>query len=193
MTNNILIVGLGNPGTEYQKTRHNVGFLVLDELQKRYGFSEFTLSKKHTSLVSEGFLGSAKEFLDRTKVVLAKPQTFMNNSGKAVKSLLPKLGLGILKPSLVIIHDDIDIPLGKIKISENRGSAGHRGVDSIIQTLGTKNFTRIRIGIRPAKGKPNNTESFVLKPFLKAELPLLESAIEKATTLLLPLIQKGAD
>ena len=182
MTNNVLIVGLGNPGTEYQKTRHNVGFLVLDELQKRYGFSEFTLSKKHTSLVSECFLDSVKELLGRTKVVLAKPQTFMNNSGKAVKSLVAKYN--ITKSDLVtliIIHDDIDIPLGKIKISENRGSAGHRGVDSIIQTLGTKNFTRIRIGIRPAKGKPNNTESFVLKPFLKAELPLLESAIEKAT------------
>ena len=88
-----LIVGLGNPGKSYLKTRHNVGFLVLDELQKRYGFSEFTLSKKHTSLVSEGFLGSAKEFLDRTKVVLAKPQTFMNNSGKAVKSLVAKYNI----------------------------------------------------------------------------------------------------
>ena len=187
MTNNVLIVGLGNPGTKYEKTRHNVGFFMLDKLQKKYTFPKFTLSKKHTSLVSEGIV-------NETKVLLAKPKTFMNNSGKAVASLTKSsYPLLDLVKDLIVVHDDIDIPLGKIKVSQNRGSAGHKGVDSIIQTLGTKNFTRIRIGIRPAKGKPNNTESFVLKPFLKSELPLLESAIEQATTLLLPLIQKGAD
>lgn len=170
-----LIVGLGNPGKSYLKTRHNVGFLMLDELQKKYSFPEFVLSKKHTSLVSEGIVS-------KTKVLLAKPQTFMNNSGKAVKSFTQA------KPTLIIVHDDIDIPLGNIKISENRGSAGHKGIDSIIQALGTKNFTRIRIGIRPTKGKPSNTETFVLKPFLKTELPLLQSAIEKTTTSIFSLI-----
>ena len=168
MTNNILIVGLGNPGKQYEKTRHNVGFLALDTFAKEHGFPEFTLSKKYSSLTSEGIL-------NQVKVVLAKPQTFMNTSGLAIKSLLPK-------PSLVVVHDDIDIPLGKVKISENRGSAGHKGVDSIIQTLGTKNFTRVRIGIQPAKGKPKNVEGFVLKSFQKAELPLLQSAIQEAIT-----------
>ena len=176
-----LIVGLGNPGKKYEKTRHNIGFLVLDEFQKEHGFPEFTLLKKHTSLIS-------KDILNETEALLAKPQTFMNNSGKAVRSLLPKLGLGTPKPSLVVVHDDIDIPLGKTKVSENRGSAGHKGVDSIIQALGTKNFTRIRVGIQPAKGKPSNVETFVLKKFTLTENPFLQSAIKEAITSLTALM-----
>lgn len=171
----MLIAGLGNPGKEYEKTRHNAGFMALDEYTKEYNFPPFKLSKKHSSLISERYLGSAKEFLGRTKVVLAKPQTFMNNSGKAVKSLLGKT-----KSDLVVIHDDIDISLGKIKVSRGSGSAGHKGVDSIIQSLGTKDFTRIRIGIQPEKGKPENVEGFVLQSFQKLELPLLQSALQNA-------------
>ncbi|MDP4007416.1 MAG: aminoacyl-tRNA hydrolase [bacterium] len=168
-----LIVGLGNPGKEYTKTRHNVGFLTLDAFAKEHGFPEFTLSKKHSSLVSEGFLGS-------TKVLLAKPQTFMNNSGKAVKSLTKNYKLKTT--NLLVVHDDIDISFGEVKVSKNRGSAGHKGVESIIQTLGTKNFTRIRIGIQPQKGKPGDVETFVLKKFTKAELPLLHSALQQASS-----------
>ena len=177
----MLIVGLGNPGKEYEKTRHNVGFMVLDEFQKEHDFPDFSPSKKHSSLVSEGILGS-------TKVLLAKPQTFMNNSGKAVQSLLPKRGLGFPKPrlgnTLVVVHDDIDIPLGKVKVSKGSGSAGHKGVDSIIQSLGTKDFTRIRVGIQPATGKPENVEEFVLMPFQKLELPLLQLALQNAIQIL---------
>lgn len=173
-----LIVGLGNPGKEYEKTRHNVGFMVLDEFTKTHEFPSFKLSKKHSSLVSEGKLSEAK-------VVLVKPQTFMNNSGKAVASLarlsFPKLSLAKeLAGELVVIHDDIDISLGKTKVSKGSGSAGHKGVDSIIQSLGTKNFTRIRIGIQPKTGKPKNVEDFVLKPFKNSEFLLLESAIHEA-------------
>ena len=167
-----LIVGLGNPGKEYQKTRHNAGFMALDEFQQKHDFPEFRLSRKHSSLVSEGILGE-------TKVILAKPQTFMNNSGKAVQSLL-KLSLGKTKLSLVVIHDDIDIPLGKVKTSRGSGSAGHKGVDSIIQALGTKDFTRIRIGIQPATGKLENVEDFVLKKFSKKEQNMLSAALEKS-------------
>jgi peptidyl-tRNA hydrolase, PTH1 family len=174
----MLIVGLGNPGEEYEKTRHNAGFMALDEFQKEHGFPEFKLSKKYSSLISEGFLGL-------TKVILAKPQTFMNNSGKAVASLA-KLSFGKLSlaKELFVVHDDIDIPLGKIKISKGSGSAGHKGVDSIIQALGTKAFTRVRIGIQPAEGKPENVEEFVLQRFKKEKLPLLQNAIQQATTLL---------
>ena len=171
-----LIVGLGNPGKKYEKTRHNVGFLVLDEFQKEHGFPEFTLLKKHTSLIS-------KDILNETEALLAKPQTFMNNSGKAVKSFMAT------KPNLIVVHDDIDIPLGKMKVSENRGSAGHKGVDSIIQALGTKNFTRIRVGIQPAKGKPSNVETFVLKKFTSTENPFLQSAIKEAITSLTALMK----
>lgn len=161
-----LIVGLGNPGKEYQNTRHNVGFMALDAFAKTHDFPEFSLSKKHSSFISEGLLR-------QTKFTLAKPQTFMNNSGKAVKSLLGKT-----KSDLVVMHDDIDIPLGKVKVSRGSGSAGHKGVDSIIQALGTKDFTRIRIGILPPTGKPKDVENFVLKNFKKEELPLLHKAIK---------------
>ena len=171
-----LIVGLGNPGKEYEGSRHNVGFLLLDMLEKEHNFPAFTLSKKHTSLVSEGIL-------NKTKTILAKPQTFMNASGKAVKSLMQT------KSNLIVVHDDIDIPLGKIKISENRGSAGHKGIDSIIQTLGTKNFTRVRIGIQPAKGKPNAVDEFVLKSFTSTEAKSLTSSVTTAIQHILELVK----
>ena len=175
-----LIVGLGNPGEKYENTRHNVGFLALDTLAKDHEFPKFALSKKHSSLISEGVLG-------QKKTILAKPQTFMNNSGAAAKSLYAKYKIQDTR-YMIVIHDDIDIPLGKVKISANRGSAGHKGVESIIQALGTKNFTRVRIGIQPTKGKPKDIETFVLKSFQKAELPLLRSAIEEATTSLLSFV-----
>ena len=158
-----LIIGLGNPGKKYEATRHNAGFLVLDEFQTEHGFPEFTLSKKHASLISESIL-------NQTKVLLVKPQTFMNDSGKAVKSFMAA------KPNLVVVHDDIDILLGEVKVSENKGSAGHKGVDSIIQALGTKNFTRIRVGIQPAGGKPNNVDTFVLQPFGVKDMKSLKSS-----------------
>ncbi|MBU1014916.1 aminoacyl-tRNA hydrolase, partial [Patescibacteria group bacterium] len=149
-----LIVGLGNPGKQYEGTRHNAGFMALDAFAAEHGFPEFKLSKKYSALVSEG---SLQEILAPSKVVLAKPQTFMNNSGRAVRSLLAKLDLAEAKPSLanlVVVHDDIDIPFGEIRVVQNRGSAGHKGVESIMQELGTKDFTRIRIGILPSTGKP---------------------------------------
>ena len=176
----MLIVGLGNPGKEYENTPHNAGFMALDEFARVHGLPSFKLAKKHSSLISEGTLNSVK-------VLLAKPQTFMNNSGKAVQSLL-KLSLGKTKLSLVVVHDDIDIPLGKVKVSNGSGSAGHKGVDSIIQSLGTKDFARIRIGIQPADSKPENIEEFVLQKFSKAELPLFQSAIQEAVSSISSLI-----
>ena len=168
-----LVVGLGNPGEKYENTRHNVGFLALDTLAKDHEFPKFALSKKHSSLISEGVLG-------QKKTILAKPQTFMNNSGAAAKSLYAKYKIQDTK-YMIVIHDDIDIPLGKVKISANRGSAGHKGVESIIQALGTKNFTRVRIGIQPTKGKPKDIETFVLKKFARVELPTLQRIIADST------------
>ncbi len=150
----ILITGLGNPGEKFKKTRHNVGFQVLDEFAKRNDFPDFRFSRKFNSLLSEGFL-------DEKKIILAKPQTFMNESGKAIKSLVSSF-----KPQasrVWVIHDDIDLPLGKIRIAISRGAAGHRGIESIIKELGTKNFIRFRIGICPKTGKPKNLEKFVLQ------------------------------
>jgi peptidyl-tRNA hydrolase, PTH1 family len=188
-----LIIGLGNPGVEYQKTPHNAGFMALDEFQKEHGFPDFKLSKKHSSLISDWVLSLSKDNLRQAKVLLAKPQTFMNNSGKAVASLVrlsfPKLNSKLnLTKELIVVHDDIDIPLGKVKVSRGSGSAGHKGVDSIIQSLGTKDFTRIRIGIQPAKGKPEGVENFVLQKFSKTELSFFQSVIQEASISLLSLI-----
>ena len=119
----IIIVGLGNPGEQYKNTRHNVGFIAVDEFAKINNFPEFKLQKKSNTLVSEHTLGNEA-------VVLAKPQTFMNESGKSVKQLISNTEAKMA--DLVIIHDDIDLPIGKIKIIKDRGSAGHKGVESII-------------------------------------------------------------
>ncbi len=144
-----LIIGLGNPGEKYEKTRHNAGFIAIEELKK-----------------------------DKpSRVVLVKPQTFMNNSGKAVKELVDYYGV---KPQdLWIIHDDIDLSIGEYKISEGQGSAGHKGVQSVIDILGTKGFNRVRIGICPSAGKPKNVEDFVLKKFSKEEIGKLKETLKK--------------
>jgi len=144
-----LIVGLGNPGQKYKDSRHNIGSELVEELRS------FNLEK----------------------VILQKPQMFMNQSGKAVRISLRKYKL---EPNnLIIIHDDIDLPLGRIRIAKNRGSAGHKGVESVIKELGTKNFIRLRIGILPKSGKPKNPEKFVLQKFNKEEKEVVESAMKE--------------
>jgi len=166
----IFIVGLGNPGRKYQETRHNIGFQVIDEFLKENNFPKFKFAKKFNVEISEGIL-------NKKKVLLVKPQTFMNLSGESVKPLINFYK--ITRPGLVVIHDDIDIPLGKIRIVKNRGAAGHKGIESIIKELGTKNFVRFRIGICPKTGKPKNPEDFVLKKFNKDEEKIVKEVIKK--------------
>lgn len=153
----ILVVGLGNPGHKYKKTRHNIGFRVIDALKKK-------ISNKDT--------------------VLFKPQIYMNQSGKEVKSLATKYK--IPATNIWVIHDDIDLPLGTIRVSQNVSSAGHKGVQSIIDELGTKNFTRIRIGIQPKTEKPQNVERFVLQKFTKEEEKIIKKIIKKIPSSVLP-------
>jgi len=151
----IIIVGLGNPGEKYINTRHNIGFNVVDEIAKGNKFPEFKLSKKFNALISK-----------EANLVLVKPQTFMNLSGKSVKAIS-----SFYKPKeLIVVQDDIDLKIGEIKIVKNRGSAGHKGIESIIKELGTKDFTRVRVGIQPEKGKPENIEKFVLQRFEEKEI-----------------------
>jgi len=168
----ILVVGLGNPGKKFKKTRHNLGFRVIKEFSKRSNFPKFKLSKKYNSLISE-------EISNGEKIILAMPQTFMNESGKAVKLLTKTYTLD--SNNLIIIHDDIDLPLGKIRISVGRGSAGHKGVQSIIDRLGTKNFVRFRVGIRPqeTKNRKQKIEKFVLKKINKEEEKILKKVIKR--------------
>jgi len=147
-----LIVGLGNPGKEYEKTRHNVGFVVVDLLVESDQF-------------------------DSTKAKFIKPQTFMNNSGQEVKKMADYYK--IAAKDITVIHDDIDLPLGEIKVQESRGSAGHKGVQSIIDALGTNDFTRVRIGIRPEE-LTMDTDKFVLEKFTSQEQEIIDQTTQKA-------------
>ena len=162
----IIIVGLGNPGSKYDGTRHNAGFEVLDLFAKGNEFPPFSSPAKLRFEVSE-------EMIDGQRVILVKPLTFMNLSGWGIKEAIAKLGLKSYR--LVVVHDDIDIPIGKVKVSKNRGPGGHKGVVSVIKELGTKDFTRIRVGILPER-KPNLVDIFVLrKPPKDQQVKLQES------------------
>ena len=165
----IIIVGLGNPGKKYINTWHNLGFLAIDKFKEINNFPDFKFSKKFNSLISE-------KLFQNKKIILAKPQTFMNNSGQAVKKIV---GYYQENKNLIIINDDIDLPLGKIRVSKNRGSAGHKGVQSVIDELKTKNFTRIRIGINIEKENPKNTEKFVLQKFNEKEKAAIKKSIKE--------------
>lgn len=167
----VLIVGLGNPGEEFKGTRHNLGFEVLDQFARENKFPGFKFSKKFNAEISQ-----------KGNVILAKPQTFMNNSGKAVKILNTKYKIQDTS-NLWVIHDDLDLPLGKLKISKGRGSAGHKGVQSIIDELGTKDFIRFRLGINRTHGLVHrNTKEFVLEKFSKEEKKIIKKGVKDAVS-----------
>mgnify|MGYP001560461942 CR=1 FL=1 len=189
----IIIIGLGNPGRKFEETRHNVGFLVLDKFRKKNNFPDFKFSKKSNSLLSENILNNEK-------IILIKPQTFMNESGEAVKKIVKPYTLNP-KPLIIIVHDDIDLPVGKIKIVGERGSAGHKGVESIIKNIGNKGLVRIRIGIAPqslampdlAKQDKTKAEKVVLKKFGKKEKEIINNTNNKTVKALDFLLQNGLD
>lgn len=166
-----LIVGLGNPGKEYEETRHNVGFMVIDNIINK---EQLTInpSKKFSADI-------AQQKTDQKEILYIKPQTFMNNSDIAVRALLAFYKLTPL--DIIVIHDEKDIPLGEYKIQTNRGAAGHNGVQSIIDHLGTKNFTRIRVGIGPENKKVDYIEEFVMGKFSEEEKRTLKQTIEQVT------------
>lgn len=178
-----IIVGLGNPGLVFKKTRHNLGFRVIDAFRRKNGFPKFKHSKKFKSLISEGCL-------ERKKIITAKPQTFMNSSGRAVKSLVS--GLKLQVSSLWVVHDDIDLSLGKIRISKGRGAAGHKGVQSIFDALNTKDFVRFRIGIQ-TEDKKQKTEEFVLQKFNKAEENILREVIKRTVRAIEIALREGIE
>jgi len=175
-----IIVGLGNPGEEYRTTRHNVGFMAVDALAKSLG------------LVWQNNKKLKAEIIKNNEMILVKPLTYMNNSGKAVKAvmqcykLLPKkFGLLTrqqtdLSDVLTVIHDDLDIGIGKYKISVDSRSAGHQGVQSIINYLRTKNFKRFRIGIHTNITEKISADKFVLEKFDQAELKIVNDIILRA-------------
>ena|SRR3989338_82391 len=173
------VVGLGNPGEEYKQTRHNAGRLALEYFAKKNYFPGWQKNSNLQSIVSLG--GSGKE-----KVMLVLPETFMNNSGKAVKNLSAK--------NLIVLHDDIDVPLGKFKISFGRGSGGHKGVESVIRALKTKNFWRIRIGVSP-KRKPEHKKipDFLTTPMRKQDFETLKKSFKKISEALETMISESTE
>lgn len=163
-----IIVGLGNPGTKYEQTRHNAGFMVIDELLNRYNW-ELNKTK---------FNGKyAVELLEGEKVILLKPQTYMNLSGESLRPLMDYYH--IAKEDIVVIFDDLDLPAGKIRLRQKGGHGGHNGMRSIIDHLGTKDFNRIRVGI----GRPDHPMpviDYVLGKFSKEEQDKVQASIEHA-------------
>lgn len=181
-----LVVGLGNPGPEYARTRHNIGFQVIKTFAQ----------KNSTSNWSHKFKGEfSKILIEKHEVLLLKPQTYMNLSGECVQPFLQYFKIPLTH--LIVIHDELDLPFRTMKIQKNRGSGGHNGIKSIQQMLGTQDFIRIKMGV----GKPIATEdrpiqdvaSYVLSPFSKDETPYLKDWIETSCNALETLLLKGVD
>jgi len=171
----ILVAGLGNPGKKYEKTRHNAGFMFTDYFWKKYadefGFSDWEFKKKLNVEVSIGKTGDKK-------IILAKPCTFMNLSGTAIAAAMKYYKA---KPDdIFVVHDEVDLSLGNYRFSSGASSAGHQGVQNVIDALGTKNFTRLRIGVDNRRNKSVPTEKYVLGQFTNEELNIMLQSFEMA-------------
>lgn len=177
----ILVAGLGNPGKEYEDTKHNVGFLTVDEIGKRAGI--VLSKKKFHSTFGEGYFGGSR-------LLLIKPETYMNKSGEAVASAQQFYGLPA--ENMLIVYDEMDLPVGTIRIKPGGGSAGHNGIKSIISRTGTSDFPRIRIGI----GKPYSKSGgagHVLSGFSESESELIRQSISTASDAVLEIIENGVE
>ena len=184
----MIIIGLGNPGAEYEGTRHNAGREAVMKFAKKMGFGEFAVDKKAQALVSTGKV-------EKGKATLVLPETFINKSGtsaakfaKSPKKMKDPSGKVIKGFSdLIVVHDDLDIPLGKAKMSWDKSAGGHKGVQSVIKAIGTQAFFRIRIGITPAKanGQPKKLDhdsiidNFIVADFKPKEAEELKGVIKK--------------
>lgn len=175
----ILIVGLGNPGAEYAHTPHNLGFLTVDRLAEDSGIS--VRRPECNALVGVGKI-------DSRPVVLAKPQAYMNLSGGPVKALLGKYGLG--PPGLVVVYDDLDLPWMSLRIRLRGSAGGHHGMESVIAALGTKEFTRVRLGIHP--GRPVDAAEFDLTPFRRSQQKEVEELVGRGADAVRSILAEGA-
>jgi len=182
-----LIVGLGNPGRKYANNRHNIGFMCLNRFARRHGI-------RFDKRQCQARIGSGE--VAGNKVIVARPQTFMNRSGEAVSRLVKRFEVGL--DNLIVIHDDLDLPLGKIRIRPGGSAAGHKGINSIITHLGSEDFVRIRIGI----GRPPITEvstetseddiiDYVLSDFTPEEKRVITEAISQVSEAIYCLLTEG--
>lgn len=175
-----LVVGLGNPGKEYEKTRHNVGFMVLDEIAKTYNFS-FSKNK------FQGLYGEI--IINGEKVMFLKPQKYMNLSGEVIQNFLNFYKIPI--KDLLIFHDDLDLPCGKIRIKQKGSSGGHNGLKDIERNIGTQEYNRVKIGI--ANNKNIDTKDYVLGNFNKEEVEKINSSIKTSVNILEDFLTKNIE
>jgi peptidyl-tRNA hydrolase, PTH1 family len=179
----MLIVGLGNPGSQYEWTRHNLGFLLVDLLARQLNASEIKRSE------CRALIGQVE--IEGRRVELVKPQTYMNLSGEAVACLVHKRELKISK-ELLVICDDLALPFGSIRLRPSGSSGGHNGLKSIIASIKTDEFIRLRIGIRPDH-PISNTKSFVLDQFPQAGRAEVEKVLERSAEAIRSLLKDGVD
>lgn len=183
-----LIVGLGNPGEKYAKVRHNLGFMAIDKLVVGSKYQVLWEDNKKFKALT----GKAND------LILAKPQTYMNNSGLAVKLL--STAYSLQTTDIIVVHDELDLPLGKIKVRLGGAAAGHHGVESIIKDLNTDQFIRVRLGIgnlktqsAEHKGAHVSAEKFVLEPFMHSEKSKVKHMIKQAVKALEILLEKDLE
>jgi PTH1 family peptidyl-tRNA hydrolase len=173
-----LIVGLGNPGPRYARNRHNVGYQCVERVAQQHGLA-------FGKVMFKAYIVSGR--VDGARVVLARPLTFMNLSGQAVRPLLRWYHVAL--SDLLVIYDDLDLPLGRIRVRQKGGSGGHKGMRSIVKALGTEDFPRLRIGIgRPARGEP---QDYVLSDFTSDELITMEDAYGRAVAAIVSFVTEG--
>lgn len=179
MTDPYLLIGLGNPGREYKDTRHNFGFMLIDHLAERIDARGMKVQSK--SIVTSGLY-------EETKLILAKPQTYMNLSGHSVQGLLHFYK--IPHTHLLVAHDDLDLPYGTIRIRPTGGPGGQRGMANTIELLGTKDFPRLRLGIGRPPGRMD-PKDYVLQDFSKDELKLMPDLLARAADAALEFVKNG--
>lgn len=175
-----LIVGLGNPGIEYQFTPHNLGFMVIDCLANEGGVE--IRNRNSRALTARAVIGDQQ-------VLLAKPETFMNLSGLSVRELVAKYEIDLAQ-DLIVIYDELDLPLGTIRIRECGSSAGHNGMESVIGALGTQEFLRIRLGIAPERRIVDGVK-YVLTPFRKSQEKIVDEIVDQATEAVKVILKEG--
>jgi len=175
-----LIVGLGNPGIEYQFTPHNMGFLAVDRIADQYGVR--INNRRCRALTGRALIASQE-------ALLAKPETYMNLSGMAVRELVREFAVDPVQ-DLIVIYDELDLPLGAIRIRQRGTSAGHNGMESIIGALGTPEFTRIRLGIGPGHAVQDGAR-YVLSPFRKSQYPVVDEELDTAAEAVKVVLTEG--
>ena len=176
-----LIVGLGNPEEEYEQTRHNMGFHVINKLAKQY---QIEITKKKF----KGLYGIGE--IEKQKVILLKPQTYMNLSGESIQEVVNYYHISV--ENILVIYDDMDIDIGKVKIRKKGGAGSHNGMKSVVEDLKSENFPRIRVGIGTPKDKSDSIY-YVIGPIPKEEQEILDKATTKAKDAIIEILKSGID